>query len=408
MRISSNLFFQSGLKALNAQQADLHHIFQQLGSGKRVITPADDPLAAAQSVNIGQAQALNERYKANRHIARQNLDAEENVLKSVVHVLQDIKGRLIEAGNGVLSDADRHTLSDTLKDAKTGLLALANARDGSGQYLFSGHQQVESSPFDAQGKWNSALSGTRLIQVDQMRQLAVSDLGADIFARATPGSRQYLTAADVNNTGTGEIASPTVTDPNGKNIGKSFEIQFTSPGQYNVLVGGMVVSADQAYDPAQPTLSLPGGVSINLKGQPQAGDRFTIRPATSLNTTEMNVFASLDAIAQALNADTYDSSNPVAVAGLHNAITTALQRFDVHYDNVSAVQSSIGTRGQELTAIDDSGMNTNLSYSQQLKQLEDLDYYEATAQFQLRTAALEAATLAFRKIQSASYMNLHS
>ncbi len=35
MRISSNLFFQTGLKSINAQQSDLMHLYQQIGSGQR-------------------------------------------------------------------------------------------------------------------------------------------------------------------------------------------------------------------------------------------------------------------------------------------------------------------------------------------------------------------------------------
>jgi len=402
MRISSTLFFRTGLDAINTQQADLRHLYQQAGSGKRMVTPSDDPLAAAQAINLGQSQALNQRYADNRQVIKQNLNAENDVLNSVVKSLQDVKTHLISTGNGVLSDADRRTLADALRNAKSQILTLANATDGNGQYLFSGHQQVAGSPFDETGRWNDKLSGQRLVQVDQTRRLSASDLGVEVFAGISSGSRAYLTAANTANTGTGLIASPTVTDPRGANVGKAFEIQFTSPTQYDVLVDGAPVSTGNPYDPTQNVIDLPGGLSIAISGAPNAGDAFTLTPTAKLQTGDFNMFESFDAIVDALNTDT--SGDPAAAAMLRNAITTAIQRFDVHYDNVLTVQTSVGARMAELAAIDENGAARHLGYAQQLTQLEDLNYYEATTMLQLRTSALEAAALAFRKIQGASFM----
>src|SRR3546814_11901123 len=73
MRISSTLFFQTGLNSINAQQSDLMHLYQQIGSGQRMVTPADDPLAAAQAINISQSQSLNKRFADNRDVAKSNL-----------------------------------------------------------------------------------------------------------------------------------------------------------------------------------------------------------------------------------------------------------------------------------------------------------------------------------------------
>src|SRR3546814_9093913 len=99
-------------------------------SGQRMVTPADDPLAAAQAINISQSQSLNKRFADNRDVAKSNLSIEENTLNSLTTLLQDIKTRLIEAGNGTMADADRATLSNVLASARTSLLGLANATDG--------------------------------------------------------------------------------------------------------------------------------------------------------------------------------------------------------------------------------------------------------------------------------------
>src|SRR5690606_32722819 len=102
MRISSTLFFQTGLNSINAQQSDLMHLYQQVGSGQRMVTPADDPLAAAQAINISQAQTMNKRFADNREVANRNLGIEDNTLQSVTLLLQDLKTQLVSAGNGTM------------------------------------------------------------------------------------------------------------------------------------------------------------------------------------------------------------------------------------------------------------------------------------------------------------------
>ncbi len=410
MRISSNLLFQTGLNSITAQQSDLLHLYEQIGSGKRMVTPADDPLAAAQAVNISQSQSLNTRFAANRAVANINLATEENALSSMTLLLQDIKTQLISAGNGTMSDVDRATLSNVLVNARDSMLGLANTTDGSGQYLFSGAQggttpyQLEAGKIVYKGDTTQ-----RMIQADQTRQIAGSDVGSDIFDRAAPGTTNYLTRADGANTGTGIIGTPVITDQAGSNIGNTFTITFTSATAYNVVVtnpaGGTVGTplVNQPYDAASTTsLSLPGGVQVNISGTPQTDDTFKVESAAASNT-DLDIFATLDGIIKSLAEPT--AASPQAQAAFQNNLATAMQRLDVNYNNILTVRASVGARMNELDAIGATGSARSLSYSSQLSKLEDVDYYTATTQLQLRSTALEAASLAFKKIQGLGLFN---
>lgn len=508
MRISSSLFFQTGLNSINAQQSDLMHIYQQVASGQRMVTPADDPLAAAQAVNISQSQSLNARFDANRSVLNRNLGLEENTLNSVTLLLQDVKTRLVEAGNGTMSDVDRTTLGNVLKEARTNLLGLANATDGSGQYLFSG-AKGDVSPFQEVGGKVVYMgdSNQRKIQADQTRQIASSDVGSDIFGRAAPGTQGYLTRADSNNTGSGTVGKPTLTDPGGYGVGNTFVVNFTTPTSYSVDVldaaGNSVYEfVGSGFTPGKVnTITLQGGVQVELGGNPATGDKFTIEPVSApgytaypttvpgpstapimgtpkvvdaskvlpntsyqveydgtnytvnysdldgnpvtstasfdpatnmlslsneglevyLGTTpdsgfeftieptadgvntDLNIFDTLDGIIAALENGTGGTAGG---AQFQNMLATALQRIDVNYNNVLTVRSSVGARMNEVDALNANGAQRHLSYTNQLSKLEDLDYYAATAQLQLRTSALEAAAMAFKKIQATSLFNM--
>ncbi|CAM5790155.1 flagellar hook-associated protein FlgL [Castellaniella caeni] len=415
MRISSSLVFQTGLNTINAQQSDLMHLFQQIGSGQRMVTPADDPLAASQAINISQSQAQNTRYASNRAVANQNLGTEENALSSLTTLLADVRTRLVEVGNGTLSDADRQTLAGVLSSARATALGIANATDGNGQYLFSGSKGSQPA-FDTDGNYLGD-SLQRMIQVNETRQLAGSDVGSDVFARAQPGTLAYGSAAGAGNTGTAIVTGPYIADraanadPTDQTLaGYSFSVTVKAPVtpgaafSYDVVATAKDGSSTTTSFDAQPgdtELDLGHGVKVQFTGAPNAGDTFEVEPLQQQNA---NLFQSIDNLIDALNKPS--SGDDAATAALRNQINTTMQQVASSYDNVLTVRASIGSRMNELTALDDSGAQSGLGFTKALSGLEDLDYYTATTQLSLRKMALEGAGLAFQTIQGLSLFNM--
>lgn len=405
MRISSSLMFQTGLNTINTQQSDLMHLYQQIGTGQRMVTPADDPLAAAQSINLSQSQAQNIRYGDNRAVASRNLGTEEDALNSLTVLLQDVRTRLVEAGNGTLSDADRQTLAGVLQNARDTMLGIANTTDGNGQYVFSG--SLGSTPaFDSSGSYNGD-GLQRLIQADATRQIAGSDVGSDVFIRAQPGTLAYASAAGAGNTGTAIVSGAHITDrAQNPDARYSYAVSFTSTTDYTVIVTDEATGIPAA--PVNYTLAagatemdLGNGTKVQLSGAPAAGDTFAVDPLRHQNA---NMFETFDRMIAALNAPSQGDAQ--ATAKLRNVLNTSMQQLSSSYDNVLTVRSSIGARMNELQALDDSGAQRNLGFRAALSGLEDLDYYQATTQLNLRKIALEGAGLAFQTIQGLSLFNL--
>lgn len=412
MRISTNLIFRTGLNAINTQQSDLLHVYEKISSGKRVVSPADDPLAAAKSINIAQAKGLNQRFADNRSVAMRNLGTEEEALSSLTTLLQGVRERVIQAANGTLSDADRATLANVLAHNKQTMLGLANATDGNGQYLFSG-SRGQIAPYQLNTGTNhyeyKGDARQRNIQIDQTRQMPSSDIGTDIFNRAQPGTHAYTSIAASSNTGTGVLSSPGISDTALANLNYGFQIDFTTPG-YDVTVtdlstNAVVGTTSFTYTPGsgKQVLDLGHGVQVEIRGNSAAGDTFEVRP---LAQTDVNLFDTLDNLIKALNTPTH--GNAVAQASLRNVLNTVLQRLDSGYDNVLTVRASVGARMNTLEALDNSGDQRNLNYAKALSDLEDLNYYDATMKLNLRKVALKGALLAFQTVQSLSLFNMGS
>ncbi|MDE2355107.1 MAG: flagellar hook-associated protein 3, partial [Betaproteobacteria bacterium] len=69
IRISTSSIFDANVSAMNQQQADMLHTQLQVSSGKRIMTPADDPAGAAQVIDLTQTSGMNTQYTTNRNAA---------------------------------------------------------------------------------------------------------------------------------------------------------------------------------------------------------------------------------------------------------------------------------------------------------------------------------------------------
>ena len=182
MRISTQTFFDSGAAKMGDLQSGLLKTQLQISTGRRILSPSDDPVGAARALEVGQTLALNTQHGINRNYATGALVSVEGTLSSVTSLLQDVKTTIIAAGNGVLGDSERGFQATELRGRFEELMGLANARDGVGNYLFSGFQT--NTPAFIQsvtGATYQGDSGQRLMQVDTTRQMAVSNTGQSVF-----------------------------------------------------------------------------------------------------------------------------------------------------------------------------------------------------------------------------------
>ena len=196
MRISSNTIYEAGVSAMQQQNAKLLQAQQQISTGRRILTPADDPIGAAQALQVTQAQTMNAQYSTNAGSASDSLTLEESVLGNITSLLQDVREISVTAGNGALSPSDRAILATDLSGRYQQLLGLANTVDGNGQYLFSGYQGgvrpfTERIPGTMGTVDYKGDQGQRLIQISASEQLAVSDAGSDVFQRIPNAAGGY-------------------------------------------------------------------------------------------------------------------------------------------------------------------------------------------------------------------------
>lgn len=400
MRISTNTIYETGTNLMLQQQETLIKTQQQLSTGRRILTPSDDPISAARVLSITQAESLNKQYSVNRTSANSSLGLEENVLRKVTSLLQDIHSSTVYAGNASLTDTDRKILATELRSQLESLVGLANTTDEKGQFLFSGYQ-ASTKPFVQTGLnvQYAGDQGQRLNQVGPARQIAVSDSGTDIFNRIKNGNSVFTTAADALNTGSGIIDVGSVITPSSL-TGDNYEITFTVAAgvtTYNIIdiTTGLPVSLTNAY--VSNNVINFNGMQLSIKGNPANGDKFTVSPSSN-----QSIFKTVGNLITAL--ETPSSGQPGGTR-LANSLNTTLQTINNSLEHILAKQASIGARLREIETLESVGSDLSIQFEQLLSQLQDVDFAKAASDLQRRQLYLEAAQQSYIKISGLSIFN---
>ncbi|HDW8064854.1 TPA: flagellar hook-associated protein FlgL [Yersinia enterocolitica] len=187
MRLSTSMLYQQNMQGVTNAQSLWMQSGQQLSTGKRVVNPSDDPMAASQAVMVSQSQSENSQYTLARSFTRQSSSLETTVLSQATSTIQSIQSLIIGAAKDSLSDDDRASMATQLQGLKDQLLNQANSTDGNGRYMFGGFQS-EKAPFAVSNTGEvTYVGGDVAIQqrVDSNRTMTVGHTGSSVFMALT-------------------------------------------------------------------------------------------------------------------------------------------------------------------------------------------------------------------------------
>jgi flagellar hook-associated protein 3 FlgL len=395
MRISTAQMYQSTTATIINKQADLARIQNQLSTGKRGASLADDPAAAAGASILKSDLAANGQFEQNRQIAQQRLSFAENTLGAVGENLQSARELLVSAGNPGFTDANRQTIAGQLREGLLTLIGLANSSDGQGGYLFGGFRE-DTPPFvdNASSVSYVADNGPKVINVSNTRAMVTAFGGADLFMRIPNGNGIFTTAANVGNIGTGVIDGGRVTNAAAL-TGNNYEIRFQSSAgntTYDVwdTTTNTAISTGTAFtSPASITLP---GISVNIDGAPANGDKFSILPSGN-----QDVFTTIRDAINLLSTPT--TGNTTAVS---NGLRIALTNIDKAMSHLSDARGASGSRLNELDQLASLSASRDVDLRGTLSSLEDIDYVKTLSDFTVTKTGVDAALASYAKIAQTS------
>ncbi|AXE93897.1 flagellar hook-associated protein 3 FlgL [Paraburkholderia terricola] len=401
MRISSTQYFSMNVATMSDQQAQLSQLYAQISSGVSLSTPSDNPLGAAQAVQLSSTATTLAQFTTNQTAALASLQQEDTTLGDVNTVLQTVHTLVLRAGDGSLNDGDRGAIATQLQSLRSQLMTLANSTDPQGNYLFAGYQS-SAQPYttNAAGVVTySGDTGTPVVQVTDSHLVQTGDNGLSIFGSVAPIGTSAVPAATTGNTGTGVISSVSLTNPTNPANADKYQINFSSATTYTIsatdpATGAVTTGTPQTYT-AGSAIAL-GGQSVTLTGAPNAGDSFSVTPATQ---GSMDVFANLSQLIATLQTPV---SGGASTASFQSALTTSMTQLENTMNNVVTAQAAVGGREQEVKALQSVTQTNTLQTASNLSDLTQTDLVKTVGKYTLTQNALQAAQQAFVKIQNMS------
>jgi flagellar hook-associated protein 3 FlgL len=389
MRISTTTFHNDAVGQMDALQAALARTQQDLSTGLKVRTAADNPTGMAQVNQMNVEISASTQYVTNSNTVQTNLQLESQALSDATNLLQNANELAVEANNSALTAAQRQNIATELQQNLQGLVAIANRTDSNGNYLFGGLANG-TIPFTQSGSTVSYNGSATVIQVQigENQSLSAGDTGATAFMNIPSGNGTFVTAAGAANTGTAAISPGTVKDLS-QWVPDTYTLSFADPTDYQVTDSSGNVVASGTYKDGD-TISF-NGAQVSVSGNPAAGDTFTISPA---GTT--SAFSALTNLINVLNSPTANNGQ------LATAIGNSIAQIGNSITNFSNVSASVGARLNSIATAQTTAKSNQTSLSINISAITNTDYAAATTQLSTEELALQAAQESYASIAKLS------
>lgn len=395
MHIATANAYNISLDQLMTRQENLANAQEQLTSGKRVNRASDDPAAAARAERALAAEA---RSTANQRAVDASTNAmtlTESALGDAGELLQQIREKLVQAGNTALSDADRKSIAGEVSEMRKQLFSIANRTDGAGTYLFGG-QSADQAPFvDATGGVQfTGQAGAQQAASGEPLPLTIDGQSAWMTART--GNGTFVTGAASGNTGSARIDTGQVSDPSAV-LGHSYTVDFdatTTPTTYTITDTNAGTTSAAAPFKSPQAIQI-DGMSATITGTPADGDSFTLAPSSQT----LSVFDAVDqAIADLNTSNRSNTQNAQANSG-------NLAALDSVMGQLQSARSQVGATLNRADGVTDRLSALKLSSQTERSNAESLDMTQAISDFGNQQTGYDAALKTYSMVQKLSLFN---
>jgi flagellar hook-associated protein 3 FlgL len=213
MRISTSYINKQSLDSMLQQQTELSKTQQQVTTGKRILSPSDDPVTAVKALDLQRLANLSDQYLDNADTADNKLKVSDGILDSATKIMQRIRELAVQGLTETNNAQMRQAISEEINELNESLVSLANSRDSNGESLFSGYQS-DVQAFNPTTFAYNGDSGQRSIRVADGYSVEVNEPGDDVFSAVTVAGPTQAIFATIKSFADALSANTTGTTPN--------------------------------------------------------------------------------------------------------------------------------------------------------------------------------------------------
>jgi len=418
MRVTTAQQYTTSIDNMQRSNVAMDKLQQQVSSGKRVLKPSDDPIAAAQILKLQRELAQYDKYDINIKVTDRRLTLQESVMSSMRDSLNRVKELIIKGSTATLTDSDRASVANDMRTEAEFMAGLMNTQDSQGEYIFAGskgnikpYQLQNDGSYDYQGD-----EGQRKIQVSNDLFIPSNDSGEYLFEAVTDDLKTEINGAYASQAGppTPVVSNVTFKDQDSQDLYKNLT-DGLGDLQVVVAAGPVITMTDSSGNPVKDK----NGVDITARAVPASGTieiigmTFDVVAPTGafpgddtvvLHTQpeQKNV---LDIVQDYATAMEKPQNNQQARDDFQTATTKAFEQWDQASErNIESV-TRLGSRLSFMEKVTNNNLDFKLFAETALSSIEDVDMASAISEFKLEEVTLQAAQAVFGRVSALSLFN---
>ena len=423
-RVSTANMYDNSLRNLSARQKSMVDLQENLTTGKRVVRPSDDPVAAAQAERAQTRLARVQTEQRALETQRNAIAQAESTLGDAIGLVQEMRQLIVAAGSGTLKPEDRKTYAQQIESLREQLTATANRKDTNGMpllgalgsaltpflgpllstpdYGFAGLPGQAGSTgtgiagaldghsafmFDPQrdGVYNASVTNAVTGAISTDRTLTTSAITPTNPSQVTGDNYQIVFGNVVANPATGlSTAEYTITNTTtGVSVGPTAVPPYPSDKPLTLEIS----------DSTSPTNFVPG-LRFQITGTPANGDTVGLQPSASL-------FSAIDSAIR-------DIGGAVNNNAATQAVGQALGNIDIGMERLHNLRGYAGELLNRADRITGDQANRSIQLESDRSRAEDLDMIQGISDFQNQQTGYEAALKSYAQVQKLSLFNFIS
>ena len=418
---------------VGSRQTILSNLQENLTSGKRVVRPSDDPVAAAQAERaLVRIQRIQTEQRA-LEVQRNAMAQAEATLGDAVGLVQEMRQLVIAAGGGSLKQEDRKTYASQIQSLREQLVDVVNRKDTNGIPLL-GALGSELTPFlgplsgnpDYEFKGQpgqSASTGVTVPLTVDGHSALMFDPRRDGVYNAAISTTNATNPLDGRRFGTDTVQ---VKDPHRlQQPTRTYSVEFTgatmnADGTYNATYE--ITSTNPGYTLPPPTVTVnnlkadqlqsipveiddPGGakISFNINATPtKAPDGSLVYSPAVGDTVTISASPSMLSVIDRAVRDIGGAPNNSAAS---QAVGQALANIDKGLERLHNIRGYAGELLNRADRITGDQTNRTIQLEGDRSRAEDLDMVKGISDFQNAQVGYEAALKSYAQVQRLTLFN---
>lgn len=191
-RMSSDQVVRNFLIDLQGTYGSLAQSQRQTSTGKRIMSPSDDPVGVAIALGLRRDQGATEVWRRNVNDSLTWLNTTDGALSQALDVVQRAHELAVQGGNGTLSSAARALIGSEVDSLKSQFVEIGNSSLG-GRFLFGG-TATSTAPFNPATETMNTPPNTGLLNREVSQGSVISvNITADRLQTPPSGAADIFT-----------------------------------------------------------------------------------------------------------------------------------------------------------------------------------------------------------------------